>query len=219
MAHSLLQGLNECHFPATAVHTLQAAKQSLMQERFHITILDLGLPDGDGIELLQWLRKIHPHVPVLILTARDEVHDRVTGLDAGADDYLTKPFAFSELVARLRALSRRGDVQNEQANTLCVADLTIDLLQRRVQRKGTELLLSPLEFDALALLASKAGTTVSRDTLMREVWKIGSRASPMNNVIDVLMTRLREKVDKDFEAPLLHTIRGIGYRCEGKPSR
>jgi two-component system, OmpR family, copper resistance phosphate regulon response regulator CusR len=214
LAASLLQGLKENDFPAVWAASIRLARECLPQEAFDIIILDLGLPDGDGIDLLHEIRQSRPKAPILILTARDEVSDRVKGLDAGADDYLTKPFAFSELVARLRALCRRGETIAEPVTTLAVGNLSIDLLQRRVQRGGTEIILSPLEFDVLVFLVNKAGTTVSRETLTREVWKITSRASPMNNVIDVLMTRLREKVDRDFACPLLRTIRGVGYKCE-----
>ena len=214
LANSLRQGLAESECSVVWVQTLEQARAAIRDHVVDLTVLDLGLPDGDGLELLASIRNANASLPVLILTARDEVVDRVKGLNAGADDYLTKPFAFSELIARLRALCRRGQMRKESATTLMVGDLSIDLLKRRVQRENTEITLSPLEFDVLAYLASKAGTTVSRETLIREVWKISSRASPMDNVIDVLMTRLREKVDRDFAYPLLQTIRAVGYVCK-----
>ncbi len=211
LAATLKSGLEEKGFVTMLAHGCRQADVALQAGQVSIVILDLGLPDGDGIDWLQAVRGRGVTIPVLILTARDAVDQRVTGLEAGGDDYLAKPFAFSELVARLRVLTRRGQTSG---SILAVGDLTIDLLGRRAQRDGVVLDLSPLEFDVLTHLAHKAGTPVSRDTLMREVWKIEQRATSMDNVIDVLLVRLREKVDKPFPHPLIRTIRGVGFQLQ-----
>lgn len=211
LAATLQSGLEEGGFRTHLAHTCRQADEALQHSAIAVVILDLGLPDGDGIHWLQAARSRGITIPVLILTARDAVDDRVLGLDAGGDDYLAKPFAFSELLARLRALTRRSQ---SGGTMLTVGDLTIDLLGRQAERGGTVLDLSPLEFDVLTHLAHKAGTAVSRDTLMREVWKIDQRATSMDNVIDVLLVRLREKVDKPFSRPLIRTIRGVGFQLQ-----
>ncbi len=212
VARSLRVGLTEQGYDVTLAPTCAEAETLLSKRTYSLIVLDLGLPDRDGIELLRDLRSRGTHVPVLVLTARDAVQDRVLGLEAGADDYLAKPFAFSELLARMRALSRRAGTG--EPSLLQVGDLTMNLLNRTAERAGRTLNLSPLEFDVLAYLAHKPGLTISRNTLMRDVWKIESRATSMDNVIDVLMTRLREKVDKGYDQRLLHTVRGVGYRLE-----
>ncbi len=213
LAATLRAGLEESGFVTHLARTCRQAEEAVHQREMSVVILDLGLPDGDGMDWLQTVRSRGIAIPVLILTARDAVDDRVMGLDAGADDYLAKPFAFSELLARLRALTRRSQVSG---SVLAVGDLTIDLLGRQAQRGCVVLDLSPLEFDVLTHLAHKAGTPVSRDTLMREVWKIEQRATSMDNVIDVLLVRLREKVDKPFPFPLIRTIRGVGFQLQAK---
>jgi two-component system copper resistance phosphate regulon response regulator CusR len=211
LATTLRTGLEEDGFDVSVAHSCRAADHILSAKAASVIILDLGLPDRDGIDWLKEIRTRGATTPVLILTARDTVDQRVLGLDAGGDDYLAKPFAFSEMLARLRAITRRTATP---ANTLCVGDLTIDLVGRQA-RRGTCLIdLSPLEFDVLTHLAHKAGSPVSRDTLIRDVWKIHHRATSMDNVIDVLMVRLREKVDKPFPNPLIKTIRGVGYLVE-----
>ncbi len=216
LSDTLCRGLEEHEFRVTPVYTAAAVGEGLRDGAYALVVLDLGLPDRDGIEVLLDIRTAHERLPILVLTARDGIDDRVLGLNAGADDYLTKPFAFQELLARMRALTRRG-VRRSTPSVLQVGDLSIDLLQRRVRRGRTHLDLTPREFDVLAFLAHKAGATVSRDALMREVWNITSRASPMNNVIDVLMTRLRDKIDKPFDQALLLTVRGVGYQLRGQP--
>ncbi len=211
LAATLRTGLEEKGFTTHIAHLLAEADIVLQQRAVSVVILDLGLPDGDGVDWLQAARTRGITVPVLILTARDAVAERVTGLDAGGDDYLAKPFAFSELLARLRALTRRSQ---RGGTVLVVGDLTIDLLARQAKRNGALLDLSPLEFDVLTHLARKTATPVSRDTLMREVWKINQRATSMDNVIDVLLVRLREKVDKPFSHPMIRTIRGVGFQLQ-----
>jgi DNA-binding response OmpR family regulator len=148
-------------------------------------------------------------IPVLMLTARDAVEDRVQGLDAGADDYLVKPFAFPELLARIRALGRRGTP--EASPRLGVADLQIDIVARSVTRAGQALDLTAREFELLEYLVRHKGHVVSREMLTRDVWKEGSRHTPLDNVIDVHVARLRRKIDDQFEQKLVHTVRGVGF--------
>jgi DNA-binding response OmpR family regulator len=189
-------------------HCLAAA------EGFDCVILDRMLPGRDGLDVLAQLRRAGNGVPVLMLTARDAVEDRVAGLDGGADDYLVKPFAFAELLARLRVLLRRGRPAPE--TVLRLADLEVDLLARRVSRGGAEVPLSHREFDLLAYLMRHRGTTVTRDMLGRDVWKEPCHA--LTNVIDVHVATLRRKLEGGGRAALIHTVRGVGYRLsEGPP--
>jgi two-component system copper resistance phosphate regulon response regulator CusR len=178
-------------------------------ESFDLIVLDLGLPGRSGLEVLSGLRGQGIAIPVLILTARDTVEDRVQGLDAGADDFLAKPFAFAELLARLRALLRRG--RTEDSHRLRLADLDLDPLSRTVTRGGVVVDLTVREFDLLAYLLRHQGQLVSREMLAREVWKEPTRGTPLDNVIDVHITHLRKKVDRDFAHRLIHTVRGVGF--------
>jgi len=185
-------------------------------ELFDLVLLDLMLPGRSGLEILQTLRQRHIETPVLILTARDRVDDRVLGLDLGADDYLIKPFALPELLARIRALLRRG--RPSEVLRLKAADLELDLLTRRAARGERLLDLTGREFELLEYLLRHQGHLVSREMLAREVWKEPRRATPLDNVIDVQMTRLRKKVDADGSARLIHTVRGVGFVLrEGEP--
>ncbi len=176
---------------------------------FDLIVLDVMLPGRDGLEVLAALRRQRKTTPVLLLTARDAVEDRVAGLDAGADDYLVKPFAFPELSARIRALLRRG--KPEPATSLKIGGLEIDSGNRAVMREGTRLELTAREFELLEFLARNQGRVVSREMLAREVWKEPGRATPLDNVIDVHVARLRKKLDDPFDAKLLHTVRGVGF--------
>jgi two-component system, OmpR family, copper resistance phosphate regulon response regulator CusR len=178
-------------------------------EVFDLVVLDLMLPGRGGLEILQTLRQRHIQTPVLILTARDDIEDRVLGLDLGADDYLVKPFALPELLARARALLRRG--RPSDVLRLKVADLEIDLVTRRANRSERLLDLTTREFELLEYLLRHQGHLVSREMLAREVWKEPRRATPLDNVIDVQMTRLRKKVDTEAGERLLHTVRGVGF--------
>src|SRR5882672_5079041 len=178
-------------------------------EEFDLVILDLMLPGRDGLQVLSTLRKRGLMTPVLILTARDAIEDRVQGLDKGADDYLVKPFAFPELLARIRALLRRGRTQ--QVARLQLADLEMDLVARRVKRGGKDVEFTPREFELLEYLLRHKEQVVSREMLAREVWKETSRATPLDNVIDVHMARLRRKIDERSDRKLIHTIRGVGF--------
>lgn len=190
---------------------------------FDLVVLDWMLPGRDGIEILKALRARSAKPPVLLLTARDAVEDRVLGLDAGADDYLVKPFAFAELLARVRALLRRaGEVEPLRKR---VGDLVLDMEGRRALRGTREIALTPREFDLLAYLMRHAGQTVTRQMLAKEVWREPHRVTPLDNVIDVHITHLRRKIDEGHRVKLLHTVRGVGFvlRAEaqerGRPAR
>jgi two-component system, OmpR family, copper resistance phosphate regulon response regulator CusR len=174
------------------------------------------LPGRSGLEILSALRQRDFRTPVLILTAKDSIEDRVTGLDTGADDYLVKPFAFPELLARIRALLRRG--RTDRISKQRLADLELDSGTRRVTRRGQEIELTPKEFDLLEYLMRYQGQTVSREMLARDVWQVSARATPMDNVIDVHIARLRRKIDDPFDVSLLRTIRGIGFLLGGNPA-
>jgi DNA-binding response OmpR family regulator len=176
---------------------------------FDAIILDVMLPGRDGIEVLQTLRKQGMKTPVLLLTAKDAIEDRVLGLDAGADDYLVKPFAFAELSARIRALLRRNRTETE--SVLSIGRLEVDPVRRTVIREGQRIELTAREFELLEYLVSNHGRVVSREMLARDVWKETARATPLDNVIDVHIARLRRKVDDPFEAKLLQTVRGVGF--------
>ena len=185
-------------------------------EAFDLVLLDVMLPGRSGLEILHTLRQRHIDTPVLILTARDGVDDRVLGLDLGADDYLVKPFALPELLARMRALLRRG--RPSEAFRLKAADLELDIVARRAIRGDRLLELTAREFELLEYLLRHQGHLVSREMLAREVWKEPRRATPLDNVIDVQMARLRKKVDSEAADRLIHTVRGVGFVLrEGEP--
>ncbi len=185
-------------------------------EAFDLVVLDLMLPGRGGLEILKALRQRRIDTPVLILTARDGLDDRVLGLDLGADDYLVKPFALPELLARVRALLRRG--RPSEALRLKAADLELDLVTRRAARGERLLDLTPREFELLEYLLRHQGHLVSREMLAREVWKEPRRATPLDNVIDVQIARLRKKVDTEGGGRLIHTVRGVGFVLrEGEP--
>jgi DNA-binding response OmpR family regulator len=174
------------------------------------------LPGRDGLQILTSIRKQGIDTPVLLLTARDTLEDRVAGLNSGADDYLIKPFAFAELLARIRALLRRG--RTTEMLRLTVGDLDMDLVTRKVTRGSHNIDLTTREFELLEYLLRHQGQVVLRDTLAREVWKETTRGTPLNNVIDVHIARLRRKVDHDQPVKLIHTIRGVGFMLrEGEP--
>jgi two-component system, OmpR family, copper resistance phosphate regulon response regulator CusR len=181
----------------------------LSTERFDLLILDILLPGRSGLEILEAARRLGVRLPVLVLTARDSVEDRVRGLDSGADDYMVKPFAFSELLARARALLRRSPI--EQSAYLKYADLEMDCQKRSCKRKGRELSLTAKEYELLEYLLRHRETVVSREMLATDVWRQAERATPLDNVIDVHVARLRRKLDETSEAKLLKTIRGVGF--------
>jgi len=183
---------------------------------YDVAIVDVMLPQIDGLTLIDRLRARGVRTPVLILSARRTVDDRVRGLQAGGDDYLTKPFAFAELLARVQALIRRSTGATEPTR-LTVADLTLDLLTRRAERNGRALDLRPREFALLEYLMRNPGRVLSKTMILSHVW--GYNFNPGTNVVDVLVSRLREKIDRDFEPKLLHTVRGVGYVLEPRGPR
>lgn len=199
------------------VHTAQdagTASQLASKHAYDGLIVDLGLPDQDGIDLILQLRHSGVRSPVLILSARRSVDDRVKGLELGGDDYLTKPFAVAELLARIRNLLRRNSVPTEDVTRLRVSDLELDILTRRATRGGEVLNLSPQEFVLLEYLCRHEGRVVTRSMLLSHVW--GMRIHPDTNVVDVHIYRLRGKIDTDGRQPLIKTLRGIGYVLEAK---
>lgn len=216
VARALQEGLAGEHYDVVVAQTGEEGFFRVNAERFDLVVLDVMLPGRDGIEVLTTLRKRGIQTPVLILTAKDAVEDRVLGLDSGADDYLVKPFAFPELLARLRALLRRG--RPDHALRLKVGDLEMDLVTRKVTRAAQVVDVTAREFDLLEYLLRHHNHLVSREMLTREVWKESSRATPLDNVIDVHIARLRKKVDQDAPTKLIHTVRGVGFIVrEGAP--
>ena len=212
----LATALQSEHYDVVASGTGDEGFVRAQGEAFDLVVLDLMLPGRSGLEILQALRQRRIGTPVLVLTARDGVDDRVLGLDLGADDYLVKPFALPELLARIRALLRRG--RPADVARLKTADLQIDLVARQASRGSRMLDLTVREFDLLEYLLRHQGHLVSREMLAREVWKEPRRATPIDNVIDVQMTRLRRKVDVDGGPRLIHTVRGVGFVLrEGEP--
>ena len=209
IAHVLASALKAEHYDVAVAPTGEEGFSRVNAEVFELVVLDLMLPGRSGLEILQALRKRGIETPVLILTARDGVDDRVLGLDLGADDYLVKPFALPELLARVRALLRRGRAAD--VLRLKAADLELDVVGRRANRGDRLLELTTREFELLEYLLRHQGHLVSREMLAREVWKEPRRATPLDNVIDVQMTRLRRKVDGDGNPRLLHTVRGVGF--------
>lgn len=211
VASSLVRGLREEGFAVAAATGLAEADRWLARETPALVILDLNLPDGDGRTWLRQARQNGHRMPVVILTARASLLDRVAGLEEGADDYVTKPFAFAELLARVRTRLRTA-VQQLETDVLRVADLDIDRVNRQARRAGRPLDLTPCEFDVLVLLAKWNGQPVSRDLLAREVWKINRRVTPLDKVINVHISHLREKIELPGAPRLIHTVRGVGFR-------
>jgi two-component system, OmpR family, copper resistance phosphate regulon response regulator CusR len=215
VARALREGLEGEGYTVSLAPTGEDGFFRASAETFDLVVLDLMLPGRDGLEILAAMRQRDLETPVLILTARDAVEDRVHGLDTGADDYLVKPFAFPELLARVRALLRRG--RSDQLLRLKVGDLEMDLVTRKVTRGPTTLDLTAREFELLEYLLRHHRQLVSREMLARDVWKETARATPIDNVIDVHIGRLRKKVDANG-VRLIHTVRGVGYVLrEGEP--
>lgn len=207
-AHFLQKALKESGHSAELAHDGEEGLTVARDGSFDVLIVDRMLPKLDGLSIVRKLRGEGVRSPVLILSALGEVDDRVKGLRAGGDDYLTKPFAFSELLARIEALSRRGDPQ-EQQTRFVVGDLVLDRLSHRVTRAGEVIALQPREYRLLEYLIRHAGQVVTRTMLLEHVWDY--HFDPQTNVIDVHISRLRSKIDKNFEESLLHTVRGAGY--------
>lgn len=209
VAKALKEGLERENYQVSAAATGEEGFFLASSKSFDLILLDLMLPGRGGIEILTALREQKCETPVLILTAKDAVEDRVIGLDSGADDYLVKPFAFPELTARIRALTRRG--RGEQILRFKLADLELDSVTRKVTRGGYDIQLTGREYELLEYLMRNAGHIVSRQMLAHDVWNIQERATPLDNVIDVHITKLRQKIDADFEVKLVQTIRGVGF--------
>jgi DNA-binding response OmpR family regulator len=207
--HFLEHSLQEVGYEVDVAADGAMAEQFASQRIYEVLIVDLGLPDMDGIMLLLRLRQLGVSAPVLILSARRTVDDRVRGLEQGGDDYLTKPFAMAELLARLRNLQRRNIKPNGESARLKVLDLELDLLRRESTRGGAKLQLTPQEFVLLEYLCRNAGRVVTRSMILDQVW--GMRIQPDTNVVDVHIYRLRSKVDTEGRQPLIKTLRGVGY--------
>src|SRR5580693_447093 len=205
----LKQPLVNAGYEVDAAKDGQAAIQFSSGNKYDVLIVDLGLPDQDGIDLILQLLRSGISSPVLILSARRSADDRVKGLEQGGDDYLTKPFALAELLARLRNLVKRNSSSVAEATRLRVLDLELDLLRREASRSGEILNLTPQEFVLLEYLCRNAGRVVTRSMILDEVW--GMRIQPDTNVVDVHIYRLRGKVDTDGRRPLIRTLRGVGY--------
>jgi two-component system, OmpR family, copper resistance phosphate regulon response regulator CusR len=216
VANALREGLQGERYDVVVERTGESAFFRVTTEQFDAILLDLTLPGRDGLEILKTMRDRGIKTPVLVLTARDTLQDRVLGLDTGADDYMIKPFAFAELVARIRALVRRG--RAAEMPRLAVADLEVDLITRKVVRGGNLVELTAREFELLEYLLRHQGQVVSRESLARDVWKETARTTPLDNVIDVHIARLRRKIDADQGPKLIHTVRGVGFMLhEGEP--
>lgn len=211
----LKKGLEENGFVTEIATDGETGAYMAWHGGYELVILDVMLPGQDGWSVLRELRQRRNQVPVLFLTARDGVPDRVRGLELGADDYLIKPFAFSELLARLRTILRRGAVR-QQTTTLAVADLEIDTERHKAIRQGKPLDLTPKEFLLLSLLARRAGDVLSRTLIAEQVWDINFDSG--TNVVDVHVRRRRSNVDDPFDTKLIHTVRGIGYVLEARTS-
>jgi DNA-binding response OmpR family regulator len=209
VAKALQKGLEGESYSVAVTHTGEDGFFRVSSEPFDLAVLDIMLPGRSGIEMLSAMRKQGIKIPVLLLTAKDTVEDRVIGLDAGADDYLVKPFAFPELSARIRALLRRG--KTEPSVALRLADLQMDLLGHTATRGEETLDLTAKEFELLEYLLQHQGQVVSREMLARDVWKETTCPAPMHNVIDVHMARIRRKIDDGFSTKLVHTVRGVGF--------
>ena len=207
----LKQGLSEAGFQVSLARNGLDGHHLAMTELFDVIILDVMLPDVSGWKILQSLREADNKTPVLFLSARDSIGDRVKGLELGADDYLIKPFAFAEVLARVRTLIRRGAVQTVD-DILIVADLEMDIPKRKIQRAGKRILLSNKEFSLLELLLRREGEVLPRSLIASQVWDMNFDSD--TNVIDVAIRRLRAKVDDDFTVKLIHTVRGMGYKLE-----
>lgn len=206
----LRKGLSEAGFVTDLAEDGEDGLHAAASGHYELIILDITLPRLDGWSIISRLRENGNQIPVLVLTARDRVQDRVKGLELGADDYLVKPFAFSELLARVRSILRRGP--SRQADTLRVADLDVDLVRMKASRAGRRLDLTPREFSLLSLFARRCGDVLSRTLIAEQVWDMNFDSD--SNVVDVHIRRLRSKLDDPFATKLIHTVRGVGYVLE-----
>jgi DNA-binding response OmpR family regulator len=213
LAESLSTGLQEAGYACRIADSIRAGKAMLDEEPPALVLLDMGLPDGDGSDLLKIIREQSRELPVIITTARSEVADRVGGLEGGADDYLVKPYVFEELLARVRIQLRHSERTQLQRT---VGDLKIDLPSRTATHAGQVLDLTPREFDLLAYLASLRGEVATRQMIQQEVWNVRSAMASMENVLDVHVSRLRQKLEIPGRPSLLHTVRGVGLVLKDK---
>jgi two-component system, OmpR family, copper resistance phosphate regulon response regulator CusR len=216
VAAALQEGLEMESYSVTLSNNGEEGFFLASTEQYDLIVLDIMLPRRNGIEILSAMRQRGMQTPVLLLTARDAVQDRVLGLDSGADDYLAKPFAFPELSARIRALLRRGKA--EDSSTLNAVDVQMDLMRRTVMRGTQAVELTAREFELLEYLLRHKGEVVSREMLARDVWKEAMRHTPLDNVIDVHIARLRRKIDEGFPKRLIHTVRGVGFILKSEES-
>jgi heavy metal response regulator len=208
IAQFVMRGLREAGFAVDHAPDGEEGLEAARTQPYDVAILDLMLPKRDGLSVIEEMRRAGISMPVLILSARRSVDDRVRGLQTGGDDYLTKPFAFAELLARVQSLVRRAS-RTPELTTLTFADLTLDLLSRRVSRGATPIDLRPREFALLEYLMRNAGKVVSKTMILSHVWEYNF--DPQTNIVDVLVSRLREKIDRPFQKKVLHTVRGVGY--------
>ncbi len=213
IAKFLTEGLQQAGYVVDNAADGETGLHMATTESYDAAVIDIMLPKLDGLSLIEQLRHQNIHTPVIILSARQSVNDRVRGLQTGSDDYLTKPFAFTELLARVQALIRRGATP-VRASRMTVGDLTLDLLSREVTRSGKRIDLNPREFTLLEYLMRNAGRVVSKTMILDQVW--GYHFDPQTNVVDVLVCRLRNKIDKGFSEKMTHTIRGVGYVLKGE---
>ena len=215
VADYIVKGLTEFGHTVDHADNGNSGLYQAIGEKYDILIIDRMLPRMDGLSVVRALRAAGKGTPVLVLSALAQVDDRVEGLRAGGDDYLTKPFAFAELIARVEALYRRQAEKQESTTTLSVGDLSVDLLARTAKRAGAAIELQPREFRLLVFLMRNAGQVVTRTMLLENVWDY--HFDPQTNVIDVHISRLRRKIDRGHDTPLLHTVRGAGYKIDAHP--
>jgi DNA-binding response OmpR family regulator len=208
LAQILTDGFREQHVEVVVAHTFADGLRRAQLGSWGVIVLDVMLPGGDGFQLCRKVREKGNTTPIIMLTARGEVEDRVTGLESGADDYLAKPFAFKELVARVRALARRQPAIKDEKKV--VGDFEMDFRTREVKRNGQTIILTSKEWDLLQLLVENEGTIVTRPQITERVWD--ENHDPFTNVLEVLIRRLRRKIDEEYETKLIHTIRGAGYK-------
>lgn len=208
LAEFIRKGLEAEAYAVDVVGDGEAAEARILSEKYDLAVLDLNLPRRDGLEVLQTLRGRHPGLPVIVLTARNGVRDRIRGLDLGADDYISKPFSFSELAARIRALMRRG--RRARENVIRIADLELDRVERSVKRGSKRIDLTPKEYALLEYLAVNGGRRLTRAMIIEHVWNLEFDSD--TKVVDVYINYLRGKIDEGFEPKLIQTIRGVGYQ-------
>ncbi len=208
IASFIVKGLKAAGYAVDHASDGEEGLHLALNEPYDVAIVDIMLPKLDGLKVIERMRKEKVNTPVIILSAKGSVDDRVRGLQKGGDDYLTKPFAFSELLARVQALLRRASSASEPTR-LAMGDLSIDLLTREVVRGGEKIELQPLEFSLLEYLMRHAGRVISKTMIMEHVWDYNF--DPQTNVVEVRISRLRDKIDRGFERKLIHTVRGVGY--------